>query len=86
MESEAKELFDSAKKASDAATAHDGAEEDRCIDTLIALKKFLVNYQILVSTQMLMCLCFVYVKYKWRRKGEDDKWDKEIERKEKRAS
>ncbi|CAH1438834.1 unnamed protein product [Lactuca virosa] len=57
MEAELKELFEAAKKAADAA-AVDGAgadsspEEDRCIDALKALKKFPVNYQVLVSTQV----------------------------------
>ncbi|PWA98305.1 transcription elongation factor S-II, central domain-containing protein [Artemisia annua] len=53
MERELKELFESAKKAADAAAADGGAaEEDRCVDALKALKKFPVNYQILVSTQV----------------------------------
>nr|XP_043634296.1 transcription elongation factor TFIIS-like [Erigeron canadensis] len=54
METELKELFEAAKKAADAAAGDGGgaAEEDRCIDALNALKKFPVNYQILVSTQV----------------------------------
>ncbi|KAI3800033.1 hypothetical protein L1987_35340 [Smallanthus sonchifolius] len=57
METELKDLFEAAKKAADAAAAHGDAvdispEEDRCIDALKALKKFPVNYQILVSTQV----------------------------------
>ncbi|KAJ9539815.1 hypothetical protein OSB04_026321 [Centaurea solstitialis] len=58
METELKELFEAAKKAADAAAAAAGGgadsspEEDRCIDALKALKKFPVNYQILVSTQV----------------------------------
>ncbi|KVI10038.1 transcription elongation factor TFIIS-like [Cynara cardunculus var. scolymus] len=57
METELKELFDAAKKAADAAAVVGGGadsspEEDRCIDALRALKKFPVNYQILVSTQV----------------------------------
>ncbi|XP_076896651.1 transcription elongation factor TFIIS-like [Bidens hawaiensis] len=54
MESELKDLFEAAKKAADAA-AVDGdysPEEDRCIDALKALKKFPVNYQLLVNTQV----------------------------------
>ncbi|KAM0069074.1 putative transcription factor IIS, TFIIS/LEDGF domain superfamily [Helianthus debilis subsp. tardiflorus] len=56
METELKQLFEAAKKAADAA-ADDGhpessPEEDRCIDALKALKKFPVNYQVLVSTQV----------------------------------
>ncbi|KAJ0705348.1 putative transcription regulator IWS1 family [Helianthus annuus] len=57
METELKDLFDAAKKAADAAFANSGAgdysaDEDRCIDALKALKKFPVNYQLLVSTQV----------------------------------
>ncbi|KAD5961543.1 hypothetical protein E3N88_13016 [Mikania micrantha] len=54
MESELKQLFEAAKKAADAAAVdvQSSPEEDRCIDALKALKKFPVNYQILVSTQV----------------------------------
>lgn len=57
MEAELKELFEAAKKAADAAAVEGGGadaspEEDRCIDALKALKKFPVNYQVLVSTQV----------------------------------
>lgn len=57
MEKELIELFDSAKKAADAAAVGGGGaesspEEDRCLDALKVLKKFPVNYQILVSTQV----------------------------------
>ncbi|KAL8210788.1 hypothetical protein R6Q57_005225 [Mikania cordata] len=54
MESELKQLFEAAKKAADAAAVdlQSWPEEDRCIDALKALKKFPVNYQILVSTQV----------------------------------
>ncbi|KAD7480331.1 hypothetical protein R6Q59_009082 [Mikania micrantha] len=57
METELKDLFEAAKKAADAAAVHGGGidyspEEDRCIDALKALKKFPVNYQVLVSTQV----------------------------------
>ncbi|KAJ0753079.1 putative transcription regulator IWS1 family [Helianthus annuus] len=58
METELIELFEAAKKAADAAAGGgDGGvdlspEEDRCLDALKTLKKFPVNYQILVSTQV----------------------------------
>ncbi|KAK1421366.1 hypothetical protein QVD17_23643 [Tagetes erecta] len=57
METELKQLFETAKKAADAAAVDGGGvdsspEEDRCIDALKALKKFPVNYQLLVSTQV----------------------------------
>ncbi|KAI3808973.1 hypothetical protein L1987_24936 [Smallanthus sonchifolius] len=57
METELKQLFEAAKKAADAAAvkgadAESSPEEDRCIDALKALKKFPVNYQVLVSTQV----------------------------------
>lgn len=56
MERELVELFDSAKKAADAA-AVDGVsssspEVSRCIDALKQLKTFPVSYSILVSTQV----------------------------------
>ncbi|KAK6942707.1 Xylanase inhibitor, C-terminal [Dillenia turbinata] len=56
METELLELFESVKKAADAAAAADGAssngpEVDRCIDALKTLKKFPVSYDALVSAQ-----------------------------------
>lgn len=56
MESELVELFEAAKKAADAAAAEDSGsveEESRCLEALKELKDFPVNYQILVSTQVL---------------------------------
>lgn len=57
METDLKDLFEAAKKAADAAAATGALdyspEEDRCIDALKALKKFPVNYQLLVSTQVI---------------------------------
>ncbi|KAK1431918.1 hypothetical protein QVD17_08715 [Tagetes erecta] len=55
METKLIELFDAVKKAADAACVgvdFSPNEEDRCLDALKALKKFPVNYQILVSTQV----------------------------------
>ncbi|MED6137027.1 hypothetical protein PIB30_061183 [Stylosanthes scabra] len=54
MEKELIELYDAAKKAADAASSEDAGphEESRCIDALNQLKKFPVNYKILVSTQV----------------------------------
>lgn len=55
MESELVELFEAVKKAADAAAdgdAESSPEEDRCLDALKRLKKFPVNYQLLVSTQV----------------------------------
>lgn len=52
MEKELSELFESVKRAADAAEKSPG-EEDRCLDVLKRLKKFPVNYQVLVSTQVL---------------------------------
>ncbi|KAK7282446.1 hypothetical protein RIF29_11223 [Crotalaria pallida] len=53
MEKELLELYEAAKKAADAASSGDGQpEETRCIDALEQLKKFPVNYTILVSTQV----------------------------------
>ncbi|XP_006365333.1 transcription elongation factor TFIIS-like [Solanum tuberosum] len=56
MERELVELFEKVKQAADAA-AVDGAgdsspEESRCLDVLKQLKKFPVNYQVLVSSQV----------------------------------
>lgn len=48
------ELYDAAKKAADAALSGDAEhEESRCIDALEQLKKFPVNYKILVNTQVI---------------------------------
>ncbi|KAI4306971.1 hypothetical protein L6164_030206 [Bauhinia variegata] len=53
MEKELVELYESVKKAADAASSGQSEhEESRCIDALEQLKKFPVNYQILVSTQV----------------------------------
>ncbi|RDX70531.1 Transcription elongation factor TFIIS, partial [Mucuna pruriens] len=53
MEKELVELYDAAKKAADAAISGDAEhEESRCIDALEQLKKFPVNYKILVNTQV----------------------------------
>ena len=70
-ERELVELYDKAKKAADAARSDDGGpnQESRCIDALEQLKKFPVNYKILVNTQVLFffflgqifvfyCFCF----------------------------
>ncbi|KAL2541857.1 Transcription elongation factor TFIIS [Abeliophyllum distichum] len=51
MEKELTELFEAVKKAADAAENSPG-EEDRCLDALKRLKRFPVNYQVLVSTQV----------------------------------
>lgn len=51
MEKELTELFESVKRAADAAENTPG-EEDRCLDALTQLKKFPVNYHVLVSTQV----------------------------------
>ncbi|CAA0805935.1 Transcription elongation factor TFIIS [Striga hermonthica] len=51
MEKELSELFESVKRAADAAENSPG-EEDRCIDALKQLKKFPVNYEVLVSTKV----------------------------------
>ncbi|KAG8380999.1 hypothetical protein BUALT_Bualt06G0075200 [Buddleja alternifolia] len=51
MEKELTELFESVKRAADVAEKSPG-EEDRCLDALKQLKKFPVNYQVLVSTQV----------------------------------
>ncbi|XP_073130475.1 transcription elongation factor TFIIS [Henckelia pumila] len=51
MENELIELFESAKIAADLADNSPG-EVDRCVDAIKRLKKFPVNYQVLVSTQV----------------------------------
>ncbi|XP_060213019.1 transcription elongation factor TFIIS-like [Lycium barbarum] len=52
MEKELIELFERVKRAADAAAVDGGAEESRCLDVLKELKKFPVNYQLLVSSQV----------------------------------
>lgn len=56
MEKELIELFETVKRAADAAALDGGAdsspEESRCLDVLKQLKKFPVNYQVLVSSQV----------------------------------
>ncbi|KAK4353146.1 hypothetical protein RND71_028664 [Anisodus tanguticus] len=56
MEKELIELFETVKRAADAAAVDGGAdsspEESRCLDVLKELKKFPVNYQVLVSSQV----------------------------------
>ncbi|KAK7410809.1 hypothetical protein VNO78_01922 [Psophocarpus tetragonolobus] len=53
MEKDLVELYEAAKKAADAAISGDAQhEENRCIDALEQLKKFPVNYKILVNTQV----------------------------------
>lgn len=69
MEAELIELYESAKKAADAAVG-DGVEEsspeeDRCVDALKQLKKFPVNYQLLVSTQVYIYLFLYLFIYLW---------------------
>lgn len=51
MEKELVELFESVRRAADAAETSPG-DEDRCLDVLKQLKKFPVNYHLLVSTQV----------------------------------
>lgn len=59
MEKELVELYEAAKKAADAAISGDGEhEESRCIDALEQLKKFPVNYKILVNTQVIFLSFF----------------------------
>lgn len=56
MEKELLELFESAKKAADAAAGDGvttgGPEETRCIEALKQMKKFPVTMQVLVATQV----------------------------------
>ncbi|KAM7265136.1 hypothetical protein ACFE04_002819 [Oxalis oulophora] len=54
MEKELIDLFDSAKKAADAAATTDdgGSEVSRCVDALKLLKTFPITYDILLSTQV----------------------------------
>ncbi|KAL8050027.1 hypothetical protein ABFX02_06G056700 [Erythranthe guttata] len=51
MEKELCELFESVKSAADGAE-NSPSEEERCLDALKQLKKFPVNYQVLVSSQV----------------------------------
>lgn len=51
MEKELTEIFEAVKRAADVADNSPG-EEDRCVGALKQLKKFPVNYQVLVSTQV----------------------------------
>ncbi|KAL1542047.1 transcription elongation factor TFIIS-like [Salvia divinorum] len=51
MEKELTELFEAVKRAADGAEKSP-AEEGRCLDALKQLKKFPVNYQLLISTQV----------------------------------
>lgn len=68
MEKELVELYEAAKKAADASSSSDSEhEETRCIDALEQLKKFPVNYKILVNTQVflfslffLLPICFLF--------------------------
>lgn len=63
MEKELVKLFESAKKAADAAAVDikvvSSPEEDRCLDALNRLKNFPVSYDVLVSTQVIF-LFFIY--------------------------
>ncbi|XP_055811048.1 transcription elongation factor TFIIS-like [Solanum dulcamara] len=56
MEKELIELFETVKRAADAAAvagdSDSSPEESRCLDVLKQLKKFPVNYQVLVSSQV----------------------------------
>lgn len=66
MEKELVKLFESAKKAADAAAvdikAVSSPEEDRCLDALNRLKKFPVSYDVLVSTQVIFLFyLFIYL-------------------------
>lgn len=64
MEKELVELYEVVKKAADGAAGDGGdAEEERCLDALKQLKKFPVNYNVLVSSQVrtyftTLCLYF----------------------------
>ncbi|PIN19093.1 Transcription elongation factor TFIIS/Cofactor of enhancer-binding protein Sp1 [Handroanthus impetiginosus] len=51
MEKDLRELFELVKRTAEVAE-HSPGEEDRCLDALKRLKKFPVNYQVLVSTQV----------------------------------
>lgn len=62
MEKELTELFEAVKKAADAAEKSPG-EEERCLDALKQLNKFPVNYQLLVSTQVIPSFCLFLVFY-----------------------
>lgn len=66
MEKELVELFEKVKRTADEAAVDGGAdsspEESRCLDVLKQLKKFPVNYQVLVSTQVMLhsSLAFIF--------------------------
>ncbi|KAH0689489.1 hypothetical protein KY289_016847 [Solanum tuberosum] len=65
MEKELIELFDAVKRSADAAAvdgdADSSPEEDRCLDALKRLKRFPVNYQVLVSTQVFKDILIFFV-------------------------
>lgn len=52
MEKELIELYDVVRTAADAAVEGEDGEEERCLDAMKELKKFPVNYNILVSSQV----------------------------------
>lgn len=58
------ELFDAAKKAADSAAidgvSSGGPEVSRCVDALKRLKSFPVTYDVLVSTQVLFDVRFLF--------------------------
>lgn len=58
------ELFDAAKKAADSAAidgvSSSGPEVSRCVDALKRLKSFPVTYDVLVSTQVLLDVRFLF--------------------------
>lgn len=58
------ELFDAAKKAADSAAidgvSSSGPEVSRCVDALKRLKSFPVTYDVLVSTQVLFDVRFLF--------------------------
>lgn len=64
MEQELVELFDAAKKAADSAAidgvSSSGPEVSRCVDALKRLKSFPVTYDVLVSTQVLFDVRFLF--------------------------
>lgn len=64
MEKELVALFQTVKKAADAAAANGKAdsspEEDRCLDALKRLKKLPINYDVLLSTQVLEIFIFLF--------------------------
>lgn len=63
MERELVELFEAAKKAAEAASADreslsGGPKVDRCLDVLNQLKNYAVTYDVLVSTQVWVPICY----------------------------